>query len=178
MKQLQHLSSTTALKIFSTVHNQSSLLLFTCMQIYKKVQDVILRRQCFCCHQLKFIKQGFTECLLQPRHCTSEKALFKKVWILQYWNCLNLSAISEKAMAPHSSTLAWEIPWTEEPGGLVHGVAKSRTRLSDFTFMHWRRKWQPTPVFLPGESQGHCLSTYTDSYWLITFIEFLSNAWW
>ena len=36
----------------------------------------------------------------------------------------------------------------------VHGVAKSWTRLSDFTFMHWRRKWQPTPVFLPGESQG------------------------
>ena len=38
----------------------------------------------------------------------------------------------------------------------VHGVAKSRTRLSGFifTFMHWRRKWQPTPVFLPGESQG------------------------
>ena len=34
----------------------------------------------------------------------------------------------------------------------VHGVAKSRTRLSDFTFTHWRRKWQPTPVFLPGES--------------------------
>ena len=44
----------------------------------------------------------------------------------------------EKAMAPHSSTLVWKIPWTEEPGGLlswwaaVHGVAKSRTRLSDF----------------------------------------------
>ena len=38
----------------------------------------------------------------------------------------------------------------------VHGVAKSQTRLSDFifTFMHWRRKWQPTPVLLPGESQG------------------------
>ena len=40
----------------------------------------------------------------------------------------------------------------------VHGVAKIQTRLSDFlplfTFMHWRRKWQPTPVFLPGESQG------------------------
>ena len=40
----------------------------------------------------------------------------------------------------------------------VHGVAKSWTRLSNFTFiftlMHWRRKWQPTPVFLPGESQG------------------------
>ena len=40
----------------------------------------------------------------------------------------------------------------------VHGVARSWTRLSDFTlfftFMHWRRKWQPTAVFLPGESQG------------------------
>ena len=42
----------------------------------------------------------------------------------------------EKAMAPHSSTLAWKVPWMEEPGGLyaAHGVAKSRTRLSDFTF--------------------------------------------
>ena len=40
----------------------------------------------------------------------------------------------------------------------VHGVVKSQTRLTTslslFTFMHWRRKWQPTPVFLPGESQG------------------------
>ena len=40
----------------------------------------------------------------------------------------------------------------------VRGVTKRRTRLSDFpftfTFMYWRRKWQPTPVFLPGESQG------------------------
>ena len=38
----------------------------------------------------------------------------------------------------------------------VHVVTKSQTWLSSFTFtfMHWRRKWQPTPVFLPGESQG------------------------
>ena len=60
-------------------------------------------------------------------------------------------------MAPQSSTLAWKIPMMEEPGGhAVHGVAKSRTLLRDFTFtlMHWRRKRQPTPVFLPGESQG------------------------
>ena len=34
-------------------------------------------------------------------------------------------------MAPHSSTLAWKLPWTEEPG---RSLAKSRTRLSDFTF--------------------------------------------
>ena len=40
----------------------------------------------------------------------------------------------------------------------VHGVAEGQTRLHDFTFtftfMHWRRKWHPTPVLLPGESQG------------------------
>ena len=41
----------------------------------------------------------------------------------------------EKEMATNSSTLAWRIPWREEPGRLpVHGVAKSGTRLSDFTF--------------------------------------------
>ena len=66
--------------------------------------------------------------------------------------------LSEKATAPHSSTLAWRIPWTEEPGRLPSmGSLKVRhwaTSLSLFTFMHWRRKWQPTPVFLPGESQG------------------------
>jgi len=61
----------------------------------------------------------------------------------------------EKGMAPHSSTLAW----TEEPGGL-QSMGSLRvghdwvTSLSLFTFMHWRRKWQPTPVFLPGESHG------------------------
>ena len=53
-------------------------------------------------------------------------------------------------MAPHSSTLAWKIPWMEEPG--------RRTRLSDVTFtFHYHaleKAWQPTPVFLPGESQG------------------------
>ena len=62
-------------------------------------------------------------------------------------------------MAPHSSTLAWKIPWTEAPGGLQSMGSKRVghnwvTSLSLFTFMHWRRKWQPTPVFLPGESQG------------------------
>ena len=63
----------------------------------------------------------------------------------------------EKAMASHSSTLAWKIPWTEEPGGLqTMGLQRIghdwATSLSLFTFLHWRRKWQPTPVFLPGES--------------------------
>ena len=62
-------------------------------------------------------------------------------------------------MATHSSTLAWKIPWVEEPGRLQSmgslGVGHDWvTLLSLFTFIHWRRKWQPTPVFLPGESQG------------------------
>ena len=82
--------------------------------------------------------------------------------------------IPEKAMAPHSSTLAWKIPWTEGPGGL-QSMGSLRvghdwsTSLWLFTFMHWRRKWQPTPVFLPGESQGQrslvgcCLWGLTES---------------
>ena len=41
----------------------------------------------------------------------------------------------EKEMAIHSSAIAWKIPWTEEPD-TVHGVAESRTRLSDFTSLH------------------------------------------
>ena len=62
-------------------------------------------------------------------------------------------------MATHSSTLAWKIPWAEEPGRLqsMRSLRVGHTRatlLSLFSFMHWRRKWQPTPVFLPGESQG------------------------
>ena len=65
----------------------------------------------------------------------------------------------EKAMATHSSTLAWKLPRTEEPGrlqsmGSLESDTTEVTSLSLFTFMHWRRKWQPTPVFLPGESQG------------------------
>ena len=62
-------------------------------------------------------------------------------------------------MAPHSNTLAWKIPWMEEPGRL-QSMGSLRvghdwaTSLSLFTFMHWRRKWQPTPVFLPWESQA------------------------
>ena len=80
----------------------------------------------------------------------------------------------EKALAPHSSTPAWQIPWMEEPGGLQSmGSPRVRhdraTSLSLFAFLHWRRKWQATPVLLPGESQGQgslvgcCLWGHTES---------------
>ena len=76
-------------------------------------------------------------------------------WVLKSWSS---GSILEKAVAPHSSTLAWKIPWTEEPGRLQSMGSRRvghnwATSLSLFTFMHCRRKWQPTPVFLPGESQ-------------------------
>ena len=60
---------------------------------------------------------------------------------------------------PLQYSFAWKIPWTEAPGWL-RSMGSLRvghnwvTSLSLFTFMHWRRKWPPTPVFLPGESQG------------------------
>ena len=95
----------------------------------------------------------------------------------------------EKAMAPHSSTLAWKIPWTEEPGRL-QSMRSWRVRhdwttsLSFFAFMHWRRKWQPTPVFLPGESQGRgslvgCRLWVTQSRtWLKWLISSIANSCW
>ena len=91
---------------------------------------------------------------------------------------------ASKEMATHSSTLAWKIPWTEEPGGLQStGSLESDTteRLHSLTHsggtsgkepacqcrrrkrrqfnpwvrkIPWRRAWQPTQVFLPGESHG------------------------
>ena len=101
-----------------------------------------------------------------------EKHLFLLYWLCQsLWLCgsqqitcllRNLyggQEATEKAMGTHSRTLAWKTPWTEEPGRLqTMELRRVRhdwaTSLSLFTFMHWRRKWQPTPVFLPGESQG------------------------
>ena len=77
----------------------------------------------------------------------------------QYSILTHIYGILEKAMAPHSITLVWKIPWTEEPG-MLPSMGSRRvghdwvTSLSLFTFLHWRRKRQPTPVFLPGESQG------------------------
>ena len=82
-----------------------------------------------------------------------------RTWLKRLSSSSSTIELAEKAMAPHSSTLAGKIPWMEKPGrlqsmgslGVWHDWA---TSLSLFTCMLWRRKWQPTPVFLPGESQG------------------------
>ena len=97
-----------------------------------------------------------------PPNLDNPLIYFPSLWICLLWTFhLNriISYMTEKAMAPPSSTFAWKIPWMEESGGLQSmgflGVGHDwATSLSLFTFMHWRRKWQPTPVFLPGESQG------------------------
>ena len=73
--------------------------------------------------------------------------------------CLHLLATFcfNCSLRPHSNSLACKIPWTEAPGGL-QSMGSLRVghdwATSLFTVMHWRRKWWPTPVFLPGESQG------------------------
>ena len=104
---------------------------------------------------------------------------------------MGLNQLMEKAMATHSSTLAWRIPWTEEPEGWrLKSMESLRVgqdwviSLSLFTFMHWRRKWQPTPGFLPGESHGRgnlvgavygghteCVSSSSKAAWVGTEAE-------
>ena len=99
-----------------------------------------------------FIKHELTD--LKVKFIVTKGETWGKWWIRRLFY-----DFTEKAMAPHSSNLAWKIPWTEEPGRLQSmGSLRVRhnwvTSLSFFTFIHWRRKWQPTPVFLPRESQG------------------------
>ena len=100
---------------------------------------------------LSFPVHPSSNCLLLSYYC--------KLWDL-------LTLTMEKAMTTHSSTPAWKIPWAEEPGGL-QSMGSQRvghdwaTSLSLFTFMHWRKKWQPTPVFSPGKSYGQKSLTAT-----------------
>ena len=94
-----------------------------------------------------------------PQWIMPLKKYFLLLWICLVTIILSCPCGTEKTMAPHSSTLAWKILWTKEPGRLQSMRSRRvehnwATSLSLFTSMHWRRKWQPTPVFLPGESQG------------------------
>ena len=121
----------------------------------------------FCKQQCAYIslKQPWRNWFLHAPHLfvLVMRSFFPKSVRLCLWARSSVVSIFrlhlEVLMAPHSSTLAWRILWMEEPGRLLsmgllrvgHDWAAS---LSLFSFMHWRRKWQPTPVFLPGESQG------------------------
>ena len=71
----------------------------------------------------------------------------------------NLNVHQDSSQSLESSTLAWKMPWTEEPGRLQSTKSLRirhdwATSIWLFTFMHWRRKWQPIPVFFSRESQG------------------------
>ena len=104
-------------------------------------------RFCSNFYRIDFKHFVFLSILIVPHWCAL------KLWFL--WIGIFIEVLMEKAMAPHSSTLAWQIPWMEEQSmGLQRVGHDWATSLSHFTFMHWRRKWQPTPVFLSGESQG------------------------
>ena len=97
----------------------------------------------------------------QPKYLSMDEGVRKCEMDIEIDTAIDIEKLFslKKEMAPHSSTLAWKISWTVEAGGLQSmGLLRVghdwATSLSFFTFMHWRRKWQPTPVFLPGESQG------------------------
>ena len=100
-----------------------------------------------------FKKQNYTGPIKAAVHGVGKS----RTWLSDFTFTFHFHAL-EKEMATHSSVLAWKIPWTEEPGRL-QSMGSGRvghdwaTSLSLFTFMRCRRKWQPTPVFLPGESQ-------------------------
>ena len=125
------------------------IIYYYCMWIYSylKIKKINSKK-------LRSLKKKKHTVAWIPQHMHSSR--FGCSW---FWGTVCFKGSYEKAMAPHSSTLAWKIPWTEEPGGLQSMGSLTvghdwATSLSLFTFMHWRRKWQPTPVFLPGESQG------------------------
>ena len=90
------------------------------------------------CNRVKWYTPDVSEKMNRYKCCLNKRRSFK---ILAIWKNIELN------------------PWREEPGRLQSLVLLRvrddwATSLSLFTFMHWRRKWQPTPVFLPGESQG------------------------
>ena len=138
---------------------------------------------CFCCFWVVTESRKIMErwsrtlLLLLPLISHLHSWLFFFCLFFAFPICMEISLPSEwiwrRRWHPHSSTLAWKIPWMEEPGGLQsmgslrvgHNWA---TSLSLFTFMHWRRKWQPAPVFLPisqerGSLVGCCLWGRTES---------------
>ena len=142
----------------SSAWGSASLLLLACCLIHESLKKVSLIFECtlfnFCCLMDLAAMVGLKETYrfpMNPLNSLSSSEILRVSFLLTVGISLFAS--------PHSSTLAWKIPWMEEParlqslGSLTVGYNWA-TSLSLFTFKHWRRKWQPTPVFLPGESPG------------------------
>ena len=135
----EDLSSCLENIFLSTIHFQTQLIFLSCMPSPLYSSNLSM------------------ECLVSGLFMFKPPELYCKSLEVSYCYCITVNL--SLCLAAHSSTLAWKIPWTEEPGGL-QSMGSLRvghdwtTSLSLFTFMHWRRKWQPSPVFLPGESQG------------------------
>ena len=155
------------MKYFPPGYNYLSLLfflLFSPFIFHPHANNWLNGHPCFWSFQ-EWATKVLTHILLDPvsklwtprSHFLTTSPEWAEELSLLYW--VGIGGMEEKAMAAHSSSLAWKIPWMEEPGGL-QSMGSQRvghdwaTSLSLFTFMHWRRKRQPTPVFLPGESQG------------------------
>ena len=95
--------------------------------------------------------------LISWLHCPKDNPVTSFTCLLPRIFCVYVSIYGGEGNGNPLQYSCLKIPGTEEPGrsmGLLRGGHYWVTSLSFFTFMHWRRKWQPTPVFLPGESQG------------------------
>ena len=135
-------------------------LLITTITVHRRIQIKQSILKSHFAFRSNWTSKLLSQYITQRKYCVPCNS-FESVELttLSIENLDSLELPVEKAMAPHSSTLAWKLPWTEEPGGLQSmGLLRVghnwATSPSLFTFMYWRRKWQPTPVFLPGESQG------------------------
>ena len=164
------LTECQVLLIFTTVLQRRSY--YPVLQI-KKQADRWIFPSTYDCGSFRIWTYKFSgegQCSCQMDSCLWTLALLARVisgllyfhycviWLMNFLSYVTHTGIYH-VLAPHSSTLAWKIPWTEEPGrlqsmGWLRVGHNWATSLSIFTFMYWRRKWQPTPVFLPGESQG------------------------
>ena len=103
------------------------------------------------CYDIKFLphlRSCFSKSLFFQSSLFLEANAGKRTWDLELHTPGNGTPLQYSCLENPMDGGAW---WAA-----VRGVAKSQIRLSDlaFPFMHGRRRWQPTPVFLPGESQG------------------------
>ena len=90
-----------------------------------------------------------------------EQNIFLIAYAVMNWFSVTCMWKMEKEIATHSSILAWRIPWMKEPGFPGSSEVKASARnagdqgsIPGLGRLPWRRKWQPTPLFLPGESHG------------------------